>query len=386
MEAIGNLAGGLAHDFNNVLGGIVGSLDLLEILLDTEELKQRDKIWKYIRIALEASNRASEMIKQLLTLSRKQELKFAPVNINLSLKYIKKLCQSSFPKSIILKFILTDKPLNINADPTQIEQVLLNLCVNSSHSMTVMRENEEDEGGILTVTAAEIITDDEFCHKHPEAIEDTYYISIAIKDTGIGMDEETRKRIFEPFFTTKKKDIGTGLGMSMAYNIVKQHKGFIDINSEIGIGTTVTIYLPRLSKQDSIKLTIDDNKKITSGSGLILVIDDESFMLQIAEEMLQHVGYTVITTDSGEKGVKIYEVMHSEIDLILLDMAMPGLSGIDVYKQVKEINPDLKVLLTSGFPQDDRVKKALKYGVNDFIKKPFSAPELCERIKKVLDE
>lgn len=246
MEAVGTLAGGIAHDFNNVLGGIIGSLSLLKALFKNEILDKQDEINEYMDIAVSSSKRASEITKQLLFLSRKREIQITPVLIMDPINNVMNFCKSGFPKVIELDFRPIDPSLKVLADQTQIEQVLLNLCLNASHAMTKMRSNTEKQGGLLTVETGLVTCNSEFHSLHPESASGSNFIKIQVKDTGVGMDEECRKRIFEPFFTTKQHDDGTGLGLAMTYTIIMQHKGFIDVYSEPGKGSIFTVYLPQL--------------------------------------------------------------------------------------------------------------------------------------------
>ena len=384
MEAVGTLAGGLAHDFNNVLGGIMGSLNMLQVLMGNEPPSQDDSIKRYIDIAFESSMRAADMIKQLLTLSRKQEMKLAPVDINLSLKHVMKICQNSFPKSVHLDFKIEDSPVRVNADPTQIEQAILNLCLNGSHAMTIMREDDEKEGGDLHVTTGRIKADDAFVKMNPEADRDTQYVYIEVRDRGVGMDTETVKRIFEPFFSTKSKEEGTGLGLAMVYSIVKQHDGFIKVETEPGNGSVFVMYLPELKEDVMVFEENNSAAGIQKGSGTVLVVDDEPAILRIAEGMLRHSGYSVITADGGEKGFDVFNSDHDDIDAVILDMSMPETSAADLIHRMKEIDPRVKILLSSGYAMDERVKKAMQEGADGFVPKPYSIQQLSEKLGEVL--
>jgi len=384
MEAIGTLAGGIAHDFNNMLGGILGSLNLLELLAEKENLAQKEAFRKYLDTASESTRRAAEVTRQLLTLSRRQNLQFAPVDIMQSIRNVLKICKNSFPKSVNLDFPSQDSPLMVNADFTQIEQVILNLCVNASHAMTIMRNERGDEGGTLSVQAARVKCDENTCAVHPQARADADYARIKVSDTGIGMDEETRKRIFEPFFTTKAQGSGTGLGLAMVYNIVIQHQGFIDVYSEPGSGSTFTVYIPALAEAAAGAGRGTIPEAIERGTGRILVIDDEAAILRIARGMLEQCGYEVITATNGKDGVMAYDEEADGISAVILDLSMPGISGNEVLRQLREINPSVKVLIASGLAEDEEIRRITSGGSVGFIQKPYTAVELSSMLKKLL--
>ncbi|MBP7738713.1 MAG: response regulator [Spirochaetes bacterium] len=384
MEAIGTLAGGIAHDFNNMLGGIIGSLNLIDLLTEKENLVQKEALRKYLDTAMESSRRAAETTKQLLTLSRRQELSFAPVDITQSLRNVQKICKNSFPKSINLDFIIQDLPLMANADFTQVEQILLNLCVNASHAMTIMRPEGSKMGGSLTVQAARIKCDAEFSALHPQAQTGIDYIRISVSDTGIGMNEDVRKCIFEPFFTTKAQGSGTGLGLAMVYSIINQHTGFIDVYSEEGSGSTFTVYLPAIEEGAVHGVSKEKPDGIIRGAGRILVIDDEPAILRIARGMLEQCGYEVVTADNGKEGIAIYEQGPDPFDAVVLDLSMPGISGHEVLKRLREINPSVRVLVTSGLAEDEEIKKITSGGYGGFMQKPYTAAEFSSNLKNLL--
>ncbi len=384
MEAIGTLAGGIAHDFNNMLGGIIGSLNLIDLLTEKENLVQKEALRKYLDTAMESSRRAAETTKQLLTLSRRQELSFAPVDITQSLRNVQKICKNSFPKSITLDFLIQENPLMANADFTQVEQILLNLCVNASHAMTIMRPEGSKMGGSLTVQAARIKCDAEFSALHPQAQTGIDYIRISVSDTGIGMNEDVRKRIFEPFFTTKAQGSGTGLGLAMVYSIINQHTGFIDVYSEEGSGSTFTVYLPAIEESAVHGVFKEKPDGIIRGAGRILVIDDEPAILRIARGMLEQCGYEVVTADNGKEGIAIYEQGAEPIDAVVLDLSMPGISGHEVLKRLREINPSVRILVTSGLAEDEEIKKITSGGYGGFMQKPYTAAEFSSNLKNLL--
>ncbi|MBN1532809.1 MAG: PAS domain S-box protein [Spirochaetes bacterium] len=386
MEAIGTLAGGIAHDFNNMLGGIIGSLNLLELLAEREDLRQKEEILSSVETAMESSRRAADLTRQILTLSRRQGLRFASVDVSLSMKHTMQICKNSFPKSLQLDFRIPVEQLRVHADPTHMEQLLLNLCVNASHAMTIMRSGGEPEGGVLSVRAAPVIADAEFCRLHTGAVRDNGYVRIEVEDSGVGMRPEVRERIFDPFFTTKDMDSGTGLGLPIVYNIVKEHHGFIDVSSVPGKGSLFTVYLPELKDGSTATETGETRGEIVRGSGRILVVDDEEVILRISRRMLEQCGYQVITSNSAPQGIEMYRRDHEGIDAVILDMSMPKMSGLKVFEHLKEIRPSVRVLLASGQMENELIQKAIESGIGGFIQKPYTAEELSQRLKQILEK
>jgi len=384
METVGTLAGGLAHDFNNVLGGIVGIVSLLKFQMQQGDV-DKQTLKCHLDTMEQAGRRATAMVQQLLALSRKQEVIFVSVDLNLSLKHVRKIAENSFDKSVILDFIPWADDAMTLADPGQIEQVLLNCCVNGAHAMTLMRPSDEKIGGILQVRIDKVQADNRFRDLHTDAFAEEYWC-VAIRDFGVGMDEKTREKIFDPFFTTKEKDQGTGLGLSMVYNIVKDLKGFIGVESLPGEGTTFNLYFPvEMGEKSAADSSSASQLKKFSGEGLILVIDDEAVMRNMATDILQEFGYRVITANDGKQGVALFKECQSEIQAVILDMAMPVMSGREAYLEMRKLNPEAKVILVSGFLQDARVQEILDLGVCGFVQKPYSVGRLMEELKCVLD-
>jgi PAS domain S-box-containing protein len=387
METVGTLAGGLAHDFNNVLGGIIGTISLFKYKVSKNKQITENEIEKYFTTIEESANRASDMVQHLLSLTRKQELSFAPTDLNTIIKSTVKICKNTFDKSVEIVARYTDGPAITNADSTQIEQSLLNLCINAGHAMTLMRKDGEKFGGTLHINVESVKTD-KYTFKfklNPEYLEGEEYWRISVEDTGVGMNEKTMTKIFDPFFTTKSEGKGTGLGLAMVYNILKQHKGFIDVYSQEGIGTSFHLYLPIYHDQLSVK-TEQVQEEILSGEGLILIVDDEEIMRQTAKSILEECGYNVILAENGEEGVKLYESRSTEIKAIVLDMVMPKMSGKQAYIEFSKINKNVKVLLASGFKQDGRVESILELGVNGFIQKPYSLIKLANSLHQIISE
>ncbi len=384
METVGNLAGGLAHDFNNVLGGIIGTISLFKYKVTKNKEITRQETEKYFSTIEESANRASDMVQHLLSLTRRQELAVTPTDLNTTIKSIVKICKNTFDKSIAIKTEYYQGNAMTLADPTQIEQSLLNLCINASHAMTIMRKNNDKYGGTLNISIKKVAADKYFRHLHEEATEPDYW-DISVCDTGVGMDQKTLTKIFDPFFTTKTDGRGTGLGLSMVYNIVKQHDGFINVYSQEGIGATFHIYLPVL--EGSIQEEeIDKKVEIAHGEGLILVVDDEEVMRQTASSILSECGYSVKMAENGEEALQVFMKYKNEIKAVLLDMVMPRMSGQQTFIELTKIDKNVKVLLVSGFKQDERVEAILKMGVKGFMQKPYTLAALANKLSQMINE
>ncbi len=384
MEAIGTLAGGIAHDFNNMLMGIMGSLDMIRLIVRKDGQVDRDAILNYIEIALQSSQRSADMTRQLLTLSRKSGMQAIPMDVNETIGNVLRLCSTTLPKSVRLDFNSGESPLRVMADPMQMEQVLLNLCVNAAHAMTIMRPSGEREGGTLSVSASEVPVSDEFFALYPLARPGAKYVKLLVADTGVGIEDEVKAQIFDPFFTTKRKEQGTGLGLSMAYTIVQQHGGFIDVRSRVGAGSVFSVYLPALQVEPTPGWTASGIDDIQTGEGRLLLVDDEKPVLGIAAGMLEQLGYEVISAESGIEAQVIFERDHNMIDAVILDLSMPGVSGLEVFDRMLEVDPGVRVLLASGFIEENVLAGAFDRGIADFIQKPYSIVQLSIKIKKIM--
>jgi PAS domain S-box-containing protein len=382
MESVGTLAGGLAHDFNNVLAAVLGNLSLLQYRLRNPQGIPVHEILEYLERMETSGQRAVDMVRQLLTLSRKHQIDLVPVDLNLSVKHVRKLGENTFDKSVQVVVHPAECPAYVLADATEMEQVLLNLCINGIHAMTIMR-GEDVWGGVLTIAIDKVVVDPVFQKRHAEATGPLYW-KVSVSDTGIGMDTKTAAKIFDPFFTTKEQGKGTGLGLAMVYNIVRQEQGFIDVYSESGHGSTFSVYLPLLVRE-GISVPATDTLAISRGEGLILVVDDDIRVREMAENILETVGYTVLTAVNGKEGVERYQQHQADIKAVLLDMAMPVMSGREAFVEMKKINPDVKVLLASGFRKDDRVEEILGLGIKEFLQKPYTLAGLAKVMKKVID-
>jgi len=382
METLGVLVGGIAHDFNNILGGIMGTLSLMRFTLEENAKIEKKEFFSYLEMMQEAGNRATNMIKRLLSFSKKQKFVFQPIDLNTTIKNVIRICENSFDKSIEIKANFFKEPAIINADLIQMEQVILNFCVNASHAMTIMRPKDQNWGGILSLSISEPSLEDKIYQNQNDPKKNFYWL-LSIQDYGVGIDSASLNKIFDPFFTTKKEGEGSGLGLTMVDNIVKQHGGFINVESNVGQGTLFKIYLPKLDKKIIPKSQAKE-KKTPLGKGLILIVDDEEMIRRTVKTILERTGYEVMVAENGEKGVALFEKHHREIKVVLLDMVMPQMSGEEAFMKMKKIDSKLNVLLVSGFKQDDRVNRIMELGVKGFIQKPFTLQELATPISKLI--
>jgi PAS domain S-box-containing protein len=369
MEAIGTLAGGIAHNFNNLLMSIQGNASLM--LLDTPPEHPH-----YERLTtIEQSVRSgSKLTSQLLGYARGGSYEVTPISINRIIHET----SSTFAmtrKDITLHHDLTDALAGVKADAGQIEQVVLNIYVNAAEAMPT--------GGALYITTKNIAHTQ--ITKKPYTIKPGTYILLTIKDTGIGMDKETQEKVFDPFFTTKGLAKGTGLGLASVYGIIKAHGGYIDVASQKGEGTTFSIYLP--ASEEIIREEPRPTKSIETGNETILLVDDEEIILDVGEALLTSLGYSVLTAQGGDEAITILRssLPSSPPDLVILDMIMPGMGGGETYDRMKEIHPTIKVLLSSGYSIDGQAKEILKRGCNGFLQKPFTLGEVSKAIREVVD-
>jgi PAS domain S-box-containing protein len=370
MEAIGELAGGVAHDFNNILTAIIGYGELLKV-----NIKEDDPQRIHIDQILASSDKAAHLIHNLLAFSRKQIINTQPVNLNKLVERIEKLLLRVIGEDIKLRTILAEEEVTVMADSGQIEQVLMNLATNARDAMP--------EGGLLIIETGLVEFDKEFIAAH-EVVKPGKYALISVTDSGAGMDEATVGKVFEPFFTTKEVGKGTGLGLAMVYGIIKQHGGYIDVYSEEGKGTKFKIYLP-LIKAEVKEEEISGLSDVQGGTETVLVAEDDKAVRELTGDVLKQFGYTVIVTEDGEDAVNKFRENKDKINLLLLDVIMPKKNGKKVYEEIKEINPDIKVLFLSGYQADILQKKGiLEEGIN-FVQKPIKRNNLLRKVREVLD-
>ena len=369
IEAIGTLASGIAHDFNNLLMGIQGYASLM--LLQTTP----DHAYYTNLKSIEASvQRGAELTRQLLGVARGGKYEVKPTNFNKLLENSIKMFGRT-KKQIRIHEKYQEDIWTVEVDRGQMGQVILNLCVNAWQSMPGR--------GDLFIATSNVVLEENYTH--PYGVSPGDYVRISMTDTGVGMDEDVRQRIFDPFFTTKKRSRGTGLGLASAYGIIKNHGGIINVYSEKGRGSTFNIYLPALKKGiEKEEKTLSGD--IERGTETILIADDEEMVLQVGEEMLNVLGYKVFSAAGGNEAVEVYRKRQDEIDLIILDMIMPDMVGGEVYEAIRKINPEVKVLLSSGYSINGEATEILDRGCNGFIQKPFGVKNLSKKIREILNK
>lgn len=378
LEGIGTLAGGIAHDFNNILGIIMGFTQLAK---KTES--NNEKVSKSLDMIEDAAQRGVGLVHQLFILARKQEKVVETLDLNEIIKDIDRLISETFPKVISLDLDLSKDLLMVKGDRTEIHQAILNLCVNARDAMMDPVDGKLSGGRLKIATS--LVKREKVRELFPTSTEE-HYIRIIVEDTGIGMDEATLSRIFEPFFTTKETEKSRGLGLSMVYGIVNSYDGFINVSSKLGSGTTVTIFLPVNEGGQILKTESQvDISHIKRGTETILVVEDEAGLRDLLEVSLTNYGYKVLTAADGQHAIAIF-LDSRNIKVVLSDIGLPGIGGIDLSETFKRLNPDVKIILASGFVEEEEKKKMLEHGVSKFIQKPYRIPDVLVGIREVLDK
>jgi len=368
MEAIGTLAGGIAHDFNNLLMGVQGNVSLM--LMDMDSTHRHYKRLRKIEKQVQSGAR---LTSHLLGYARKGRYQVKPINLNeIVLETSDTFGRTR--KEITIHRELAKDLFAVEADQDQIEQVLLNLFINASDAMP--------GGGDLILKTMNTTHEDMKGKLYDP--KPGNYVLLTVADTGTGMDKETMERIFDPFFTTKEMGRGTGLGLASAYGIIKSHGGYIDVDSTPGHGTTFSIYLPASEKK--VRRPVKTAEPLIKGTATVLLVDDEEVILEVGRELLEVMGYRVLIARDGQEAIQVYKKNRNEIDIVLLDMVTPNVGGGEAYDRIKEINPDVKVLLSSGYSIDGEATEILKRGGDGFIQKPFDIKQLSQSIRKILDK
>jgi PAS domain S-box-containing protein len=368
MEAVGTLAGGIAHDFNNLLMGIQGYVSLMRL-----QSRPEDPNDEYIQGIENAVMNAANLTNQLLGFARKGKYTLRQTSLNTIVESSTKMFTRT-RKEIVTHKKLQNDLWSVKVDPGQIEQVLINLYLNAWHAMP--------DGGDIYIQTENIYLSDEYCK--PFEVPQGNYVKVSVTDTGVGIDPKFIERIFEPFFTTKDVGKGTGLGLASAYGIIKNHNGIIRVYSEINHGTTFNIYLPA-SDLEEVK-DVEIRTEMVKGNEAILLVDDEEGTIQVEKLMLRKLGYQVVPALSGKEAIALYKEKMVDFDLVALDMIMPEMNGKDTYDALKKINPEVKVLLVSGYSLNKQIEELMDKGCNGFIQKPFDILQLSQKLRKVLEE
>jgi CheY-like chemotaxis protein len=371
MESVGTLAGGVAHDFNNILTVILGCAEIL-----TVRFPATDPSYQTVEEIRQAANRAAGLTRQLLAFSRKQILQPKVIGINSIVTEMDRMLRRLIGEDIDIVTVLEDGLWNVKADPGQIEQVVMNLAVNARDAMP--------GGGKLTIETSNVVLSEEFSQRH-HPVTPGVYVMLAISDTGEGMDEKTASKIFEPFFTTKEQGKGTGLGLSTVYGIVKQSGGFIWVYSEIGKGSTFRVYFPRTEVSGDVRDKTVPPVEDLRGEKTILLVEDDESIRRLAAGILGLYGYTVVPAGDGEEALRLAGAHEGEISLLLTDVVMPRMGGRELYDRIRQQRPEIKVLYMSGYTDNAIVHQGVLDQGTAFLQKPYSPTSLAKKVREVLE-
>ncbi len=370
MEAIGTLAGGIAHDFNNILASVFGYTELA-----LEETEPGTRLRKNLKSVLSSAERARDLVKQILTFSRQSAKTFSPIQVKFIIKEALKLLRATLPTTLEIRQNIQSNSL-ILGDPTQIHQVLLNLCVNADHAM-------REKGGVLEVTLVDVLLDAPFTAQHPDMNPGTH-LQLKVRDAGCGIPPHLLSRIFDPFFTTKDKGEGTGMGLSVVHGIVKAHGGAITVQSELGKGATFNVFLPVIEKTLARETPVE--KPFPTGTERILFIDDEILLVSLGKQILESLGYDVTTRTNSMEALELFKARPDKFDLVISDMTMPNLTGDELALKIVEIQPDIPIILCTGFSHKIKAEKAKEMGIRAFLLKPILKGVMAETVRRVLDD
>ncbi len=367
LEALGTLVGGIAHDFNNFLTGILGFTQLL-----LEELSPQSLSWEKAKRIQDIARQASHIVSRLLAFSRRQVLNPRPVNLNQVVVEMTDLLRNTLEKNIRIEVSLSSPLWMIQADPTSLEDIIMNLCLNARDAMP--------KGGELLIRTDNILADDKFIESHPE-MKPGRYVRLRVKDTGVGMSRDIISRIFEPFFTTKPPRKGTGLGLSMVYGMVKQHDGYIFVESEVGKGACFDIYFPALEKKIKERKGEKEGIKKITIRGTVFLIEDEENIREFIQESLKRCGFRVISSSSPREALKLWEEVKDEVDILLADLMLPESDGWELYSRLKKEKPGLRALFITGYPPSSE-----KFPIpsSRILLKPFTLERLLEKLEETL--
>jgi PAS domain S-box-containing protein len=375
MEGIGTLAGGIAHDFNNILQAIFG---YGQIILMNKSPDDPD--YQKLEAIVNTAQKGSELTRGLLVFSRKVESQFKPVDLNQEIRQVRNILERTIPRMIKIELQLSEDLKIIKADAVQIEQVIMNLGVNARDAIA------DVDNGMMTFKTENVILDEDYCKTQLEVIPGEYVL-LKVTDTGCGIEKEVGKHIFEPFFTTKAAGEGTGLGLAMVYGIVKKHGGHISFESEPGQGTAFKVFFPVLKGAElSLKEEKPRSKSALGGTETVLLVDDEKTILEVVQDMLIRFGYTALVAENGESALEIFQKEKGRINVVILDLNMPGMGGQKCLVELLSINPEAKVIIASGYTANRKVQEALDIGALTFLPKPYYHTEILRKIREVCDK
>ena len=373
MEAVGSLASGIAHDFNNILQAISGYIQLMMV-----QSASITDYRPYLKEVDKAVARASDLVNRLLAFSRKVEPELKPVNLNMEVTQTIQMLSRTIPKMIRLESFLAGDLKLVNGDSNQLDQVIMNLCANARDAMP--------EGGNLVVETANVMLDHEFCSRH-YGTTPGLYVWLSVSDTGCGMDKETITQIFDPFYTTKEIGKGTGLGLASVYGIVKNHRGVITCESTLGKGTTFSVYLPALPATGPVQPVVDrSGRSGLLGNETLLLVDDEEAILDAVQEILELYGYKVKTASTGEEALRIYREEGDNIDLVVMDIGMPGMGGQKAVAELLDYDARVKVVIASGYSSSAAIKGSLGLKDDHYLHKPYQVSDLLKTVRLILDK
>ena len=371
MEAIGTLAGGIAHDFNNILGAIIGYAELARMRADQESDVAAD-----LDLVIKSGKRAADLVQQILTISRRHTKERRPMQLKYILKEALEMLRATLPSTIEVKEVAGKNMVVINADPAQMHQVIMNLCTNAAHAM-------QNDGGVLEVGIGDVQVGSGGSESDCLDLSPGSYLKLTVRDTGYGIPRNLMDKIFDPYFTTKDTGEGTGLGLSVVQGIVKAHEGTITVDSKPGKGTTFHVYLPIIQGEEEPENVPEG--PLPTGSERILFVDDEELLMALGSQMLEMLGYEVVTKKSSTEALTLFRSEPDRFDLVITDMTMPHMTGDKLARELMEIRPDIPIILCTGHSKLISEKQAKEMGIRAFVGKPIPKRVLAETVRKVLD-
>ncbi len=372
MESVGRLVGGIAHDLGNLLVPVVLGVKVLQTRLQEDE-----KALRTLMMIQKSAQRGSDMVKQVLAFARGIEGERVAMRVDSVVEEVSKIVQETFPVTLRIEINVSPNLPPVVGDATQLQQVVMNLCVNARDAIP--------GEGTLTITATAITMDEQEVQRNYEAKVGPYVV-LSVKDTGSGIPPGVVDKIFEPFFTTKSAEKGTGLGLSTVYSIVRSHGGFVTVNSEVGEGTEFCVYLPALSTEAEVHLPIEVDDGLHAGAGVrVLLVDDEPFILEVAQDLLESAGYSVLTAANGVEALSVFNRGGAHVDVLLTDVMMPEMDGITLIRKVRKEHPHLPIVAASGM-MGEKVRQVVEAGADAFVSKPFSVARLASALREAVDK